>query len=126
MNDDGENDDDDHKTGYKIPPKETQFKKGQSGNPSGRPKESISFEKAIVELLNGNMSLLKTKSKEMTGFDFMQRLIITKALSGDRYYVEMLLKIVKDYYAKNKPAGERRPPTVVILPAKDIDKDKDK
>lgn len=30
-------DDDDYKVGYKNPPKETQFKKGQSGNPKGRP-----------------------------------------------------------------------------------------
>jgi Family of unknown function (DUF5681) len=30
-------DDDERRTGYKNPPKESQFKKGQSGNPKGRP-----------------------------------------------------------------------------------------
>lgn len=28
----------DYKVGYKTPPKPTQFKKGKSGNPGGRPK----------------------------------------------------------------------------------------
>jgi hypothetical protein len=28
-----------YKVGYKKPPKATRFKKGQSGNPSGRPKQ---------------------------------------------------------------------------------------
>jgi hypothetical protein len=30
--------DDDYEVGYKRPPKNSQFKKGQSGNPKGRPK----------------------------------------------------------------------------------------
>lgn len=30
--------DDDYEVGYKRPPKNSRFKKGQSGNPKGRPK----------------------------------------------------------------------------------------
>lgn len=32
---------DDDRVGYKRPPKKNQFKKGQSGNPKGRPKRKI-------------------------------------------------------------------------------------
>jgi hypothetical protein len=36
-----QSDEDDHRVGYKRPPKATQFKKGQSGNPKGRLKRPI-------------------------------------------------------------------------------------
>lgn len=36
--------------GYKKPPKHTQFKKGQSGNPAGRTEGSFNFTTIIAEL----------------------------------------------------------------------------
>ena len=42
----------DYKVGYKKPPLHTRFKKGQSGNPSGRPKGSKNFSTLLAEALN--------------------------------------------------------------------------
>ena len=39
----------DYKVGYKKPPLHTRFKKGQSGNPSGRPKGSKNFSTLLAE-----------------------------------------------------------------------------
>ena len=41
----------DYQVGYKTPPRKTQFAKGQSGNPRGRPKRPDAMN--IRELLNG-------------------------------------------------------------------------
>ena len=40
-----------YETGYKKPPKATQFKKGQSGNPGGRKKGSRNFKTLLEELM---------------------------------------------------------------------------
>lgn len=50
-------DEPDDKVGYKNPPKHTRFKKGQSGNPKGRPKRQ---QKTILEVLGEEMNRLVT------------------------------------------------------------------
>lgn len=40
--------------GYKHPPKDYQFRKGQSGNPSGRPKKSRNVLENFRKLLDGD------------------------------------------------------------------------
>ena len=49
----------DHEVGYGKPPKHTQFKKGQSGNPKGRPKGSRNFSTDAKEMLNEPVRLTK-------------------------------------------------------------------
>lgn len=36
--------------GYKKPPKESQFKKGQTGNPNGRPKKLPELDKLLSDM----------------------------------------------------------------------------
>lgn len=73
-----------YQIGFGKPPKHTQFKKGQSGNPSGRPRGSLSFasilnnalfEKVIVN--ESGQKLTKTKLEVM----LIQAL--NKAVAGD-------------------------------------------
>lgn len=47
----------DYEVGYGRPPKETQFKKGQSGNPKGRPKGSRNFKTYVQQVLNKPVKL---------------------------------------------------------------------
>jgi hypothetical protein len=66
-----------------VPPEHTKFKKGQSGNPKGRPpirdikvvlQELLSQEKNGTQLIDGLMSV-----------------VVNKALKGDLKAVDMLL-----------------------------------
>lgn len=45
-------DDPDYKVGYGNPPKGPQYKPGQSGNPSGRPKKVASYDDIVREVGN--------------------------------------------------------------------------
>jgi hypothetical protein len=53
--------------GYKRPPRETQFKKGQSGNPSGRRKAAPTFATDLAEELRESITLHeKGREKKIT------------------------------------------------------------
>ena len=46
MSDD--NTQDDYKVGYRKPPRNTRFQKGVSGNPTGRPKKALDFDRELI------------------------------------------------------------------------------
>jgi hypothetical protein len=47
----------DYPVGYKKPPRHTQFKPGQSGNPRGRPKQSATFADVLTKQLRKKVTV---------------------------------------------------------------------
>ncbi len=68
------------KVGYKQPPKATQFKPGQSGNPGGMPKGTPKVSVALMKLLAGNPGEHFTPSSRAEQIAWA---LINKAATGD-------------------------------------------
>jgi hypothetical protein len=81
-----------------FPNKETQFKKGQSGNPNGRPKGAISLAARIRDILARNEGLPVRIEKTIknalgegkTPIDAVVIVALLQALQGDKQWAESL------------------------------------
>ena len=70
--------------GYKKPPKSSQFKKGQSGNPKGRPKKSKNANKMMHDILNEEMQFTENgEQKTASKREVIARTQSAKAVNGD-------------------------------------------
>jgi hypothetical protein len=92
-----DNEESDVPVGYKKPPRETRFKPGQSGNPSGRPKKKeITLAVAVTRELNTSVTLTEGgKAKKMTKLDAIAIYQTIKAVQGDHKAIAFLLKAVE-------------------------------
>lgn len=88
-------DDKGNEVGYGKPPKEHQFKKGQSGNPKGRPKGAKNAATLLNEQLYGKVTITeKGRRKQVAVVDVMFRRIIKAALEGDARAQDRLIKLL--------------------------------
>jgi hypothetical protein len=70
--------------GYKNPPKDTQFKPGKSGNPSGRPKGSRNLRTDLMEELDAK--IVVTEGGQQRTISKQQALVkamMAKGMKGD-------------------------------------------
>jgi hypothetical protein len=75
---------DDSRVGYKRPPVHSRFKKGQSGNPRGRPKKAPDFMEDAAEILGGTVTgQAKGKPITLPAVQAMFRTLCRQALKGD-------------------------------------------
>src|ERR1700722_19961413 len=70
--------------GYCKPPKRTQFVKGQSGNPKGRPKGSQNLATLLEKIIRQRVTVTENgRSREMSKAEAIFLQMINKALRGD-------------------------------------------
>lgn len=88
----------DYKVGYRKPPKDKQFKPGQSGNCRGRPKGSKSFSTALEAELQSFIPITENGKRRMISkMRAIAKQIITKAAAGDMKAIGLYLKEIRRY-----------------------------
>lgn len=89
-------DSDDYEVGYGKPPRAHQFKKGQSGNPKGRPKGSRNFD-TILEAKLGEQMFYTRNGQEVTEsrLEVLAERIVTDALKGKIGAVKAVLEQIR-------------------------------
>lgn len=90
--------DDPYEVGHKKPPQQHQFKKGQSGNPVGRPKSPKDALTAIRNALNERVEATEGgERKTFSKLEAMAKQIVNKAASGDARATKQLLALKQLY-----------------------------
>lgn len=70
--------------GYGVPPDETKFKPGKSGNPKGRPKGSKNESTILRELLEAKMTVrIGGRERKIPVMEGIHRRNVESALKGD-------------------------------------------
>jgi hypothetical protein len=84
------------KVGYGCPPAHSQFKPGQSGNPSGRAKGSQNFKTLFNKILNEEISLREGSDvKKLSKAEAIVRGVVIGALKGDSRNTAILFRLAE-------------------------------
>ena len=90
------NDADDGNSGYRRPPKNTRFKKGISGNPSGRPKKISNFKSDLAAELQEKIMLTENgKERRITKQRAFIKTLTAAAIKNDIRAVSALLACMR-------------------------------
>ena len=93
-----------YKVGYGKPPKATQFKKGKSGNPRGRPKGSLNLATDLTAELGETITVREDgRPRKVSKQRALIKSLMAKALQGDVRAMASLLALYARVIAEQPP-----------------------
>lgn len=99
---------DDYAVGYAKPPQHSRFKKGQSGNPKGRPRGSINIRTAMIEVLKESVTVTENgRQSKISRPQALARQAFTQAFKGNAKFFDILLQTGEQWEEKAEAARQR-------------------
>ncbi len=96
----------DYQVGYGKPPHHTRFRKGQSGNPQGRPKGSQNLTTLLSEALNERVIVAENGGRrKITMRQAIIKQLVKRSATADLRAIKILLDMVRDIEGQTEPAS---------------------
>jgi hypothetical protein len=94
----------DYEVGYGKPPRNTQFKKGQSGNPRGRPSASKNLATLVSVALNEPVIVVENGGRrKITKREAIIKQLVNRSTKADWRAIKILLDIVREIEGRVEP-----------------------
>jgi hypothetical protein len=95
--------DDSYEIGYKKPPAETRFTRGQSGNPKGRPKGAKNLATLLVKVGRERVKVtINGRTRTITKLEAILLQLANKAISGEDRAAKEILHLHSLYEDSDK------------------------
>lgn len=96
-----------YEVGKGRPPRATRWKRGQSGNPSGRPKGSRNVSAVLLDVIRQKVAVTENgKTRRIPALEVMLRRLANDAMRNDPRALKLVLSLV-DRYADEPEAATR-------------------
>jgi hypothetical protein len=108
-----------YEVGYGRPPKDTQFRKGRSGNPKGRPKKRRDIVSTLERTLAEPFTYREgDQVREMPAEEGLMFAQVLKAMQGDQGAFNDVMKQAKRcrLILPRKKPGDGKPAGILVVP----------
>ena len=97
----------DYSVGYGKPPKHSQFPKGRSGNPKGRPKGQLNLKTDLAAELNRRIDIREgERRRRVTKQEALIKRLVEKGLNGDQRAMTALFNLIVRAFGFEDPHAE--------------------
>ena len=99
-------DEGDHEVGYGKPPRHSQFVKGQSGNPRGRPPGAKNLKTLLNKALNELVIVTENGGRrKVSKREAIVTQLVNRSATADWRAIKILLDLVHDIEGQTEPAS---------------------